>query len=172
MAPRRPSEAERALWRDAMRDVSPLGNEPPPPAAAPPPPEAPPPVIPPPASAAPSPRRPRSSPTGAGLDRRSAQRLKRGQMALEARLDLHGLTQAEAHGALRRFVARAQNDGLRAVLIITGKGGGEGVLRRAVPQWLAEAECRPYIIGTARAQPKDGGEGALYVLLRRRRDAT
>jgi DNA-nicking Smr family endonuclease len=172
MAPRRPSDAERALWRDAMRDVSPLGNEPPPAVAEPPAPEAPSPAAPivPPAS--PPPPRARSGPTGTGLDRRSAQRLKRGQMAIEARLDLHGMTQAQAHGALLRFLGRAQADGLRAVLIITGKGVGEGVLRRAVPQWLAEAECRLFIIGTAAAQPKDGGAGALYVLLRRRRDAT
>jgi DNA-nicking Smr family endonuclease len=175
MAPRRPSDAERALWRDAIRDVSPLGSAPPLVAEAVPAPAAPPVATPPAASPAVAPHRP-AGPTGAGLDRRSAQRLKRGQMAVEARLDLHGMTQAQAHGALLRFLARAHDDGLRAVLIITGKGGGkgsgEGVLRRAVPLWLAESECRARVIGTAAAQPKDGGTGALYVLLRRRRGAT
>jgi DNA-nicking Smr family endonuclease len=165
MTGRRPSETERALWRAATRDVLPLdGKVGPPQEEAPPPP-------------APMPARRRSSataPAAGGLDRRSALRLKRGQMAIEARLDLHGMTQAEAHAALLRFIAGAHDKGARMVLIITGKGGGasEGVLRRAVPLWLAAAECRARVLATAPAQPKDGGAGALYVMLRRRRALT
>ena len=171
MAARRPSQDERALWRAAVRDVRPLDA----PRAGPPPPDPPaaaaaPPVAAPPAAVAPR-RGATPAPQGVGLDRRSALRLKRGQMPIEARLDLHGMTQAGAHGALLRFLARAREGGTRAVLIITGKGGvgGEGVLRRSVPRWLAEPECRGSILATAPAQSKDGGAGALYVLLRRRR---
>lgn len=158
---RTPSGEERALWHAAMRGVTRLEPAPAPPA------EAPPARIePPPRAAAAPPDRP-----AAGLDRRSAQRLRRGEMRPEARLDLHGMTQEEAHRALAQFLARAQEDGLRALLVITGKGGAGrgGVLREAVPRWLAEAPNRGRVLGTAPAQPKDGGAGALYVLLRRRK---
>ncbi len=101
-----------------------------------------------------------------GLDRRSAERLRRGQRAIEARLDLHGRTQDEAHRALDAFVARAQDGGQRCVLVITGKSG---VLRAAVPRWLNEAPNRARLLAFSPAQPKDGGAGALYLLLRRRR---
>ncbi len=101
-----------------------------------------------------------------GLDRRSAQRLKRGQMAIEGRLDLHGMTQEEAHRALGAFIARSHDAGLRAVLIITGKSG---VLYGAAPRWLEEGENRGRVLAASRAQPQHGGTGALYVLLRRRR---
>jgi DNA-nicking Smr family endonuclease len=102
----------------------------------------------------------------ARLDRRTAQRLKRGQTPIEARLDLHGMTQVEAHEALARFIARSHASGLRAVIVITGKSG---VLRSAVPRWLEEGENRARIVGSSRAQAQHGGEGALYVLLRRQR---
>ena len=107
----------------------------------------------------------------AGIDKRSALRLKRGQTPIEDRLDLHGMTQAEAHRALNDFVAEAADAGQRCVLVITGKGrgGSEGVLRRMVPHWLNQAPLRPLILGVAQAQPRDGGSGALYLLLRRRR---
>jgi DNA-nicking Smr family endonuclease len=101
-----------------------------------------------------------------GLDRRSAERLRRGQRAIEARLDLHGMTQDEAHRALDAFIARAQHGALRCVLVITGKSG---VLRAAVPRWLNEAPNRGRLLAVAPAQPRDGGVGALYLLLRRRR---
>jgi DNA-nicking Smr family endonuclease len=106
-----------------------------------------------------------------GLDRRNALRLKRGQMPIEARLDLHGMIQAEAHRALAGFVARSHAAGRRVLLVITGKGtrDGEGVLRAAVPRWLAEPALRPLVLATAPAVPRDGGAGALYVLLRRER---
>ncbi len=109
----------------------------------------------------------------AGIDRRQALRLKRGQLAIEARLDLHGMTQTEAHRALAAFVARADATGKRALLVVTGKGhaagGTGGVLRAAVPRWLAEPALRERVLATAPATPRDGGSGALYVLLRRMR---
>ena len=107
-----------------------------------------------------------------GLDKRTAQRLRRGQIAIEARLDLHGLTQAEAHPMLNEFLGNAQAAGKRGVLVITGKGRadqGYGVLRRAVPTWLNQPPNRARIIAVHDAQPRDGGSGALYLLLRKRR---
>lgn len=111
----------------------------------------------------------------AGVDKRTAQRLGRGQLAIEARLDLHGLTQDEAHTKLAGFIRRSVAAGKRCVLIITGKGfkptGETGVLRKAVPRWLNEPSMRRDIVALRHAQPQDGGEGALYVLLRRDRAA-
>ena len=106
-----------------------------------------------------------------GLDRRNALRLKRGQLPVEARLDLHGLTQEEAHRALAGFVARGQAAGKRVVLIVTGKGSreGTGVLKEAVPRWLNEPAIRARVLAMATAVPRDGGDGALYILLRRAR---
>ena len=107
-----------------------------------------------------------------GLDTRTRLRLKRGQVDIEARLDLHGMTRVEAHGALGAFLADAQADGRRAVLVITGKGlgprGDVGVLRREVPRWLNQAPLRQRVRAFSYAAPRHGGEGALYVLLRRR----
>jgi len=108
-----------------------------------------------------------------GVDRRSAERLRRGERRIDARLDLHGMTQDEAHRALDAFLARAEQAGWRCVLVITGKGrpgtSAAGVLRTAVPRWLNEAPNRARLLAFTAAQPKDGGAGALYVLLRRRR---
>ncbi len=111
--------------------------------------------------------------SSAGLDRRNAERLKRGKMNIEATLDLHGMTQAQAHGALSRFVQRSEAAGLRCVLVITGKGIAKesgGVLRNQVPNWLNEPGNRERIIAFNYAQQGHGGTGALYVLLKRRRD--
>ena len=108
----------------------------------------------------------------ADVDARTLDRLKRGQLRPESRLDLHGLTQDKAHRALKRFLAQAQSSGTRCVIIITGKGRvseGGGVLRSQVPQWLNAPAVRPRILAFAPAQPRDGGAGALYVLLRRLR---
>lgn len=108
------------------------------------------------------------------LDRRSADRLKRGQLPIEARLDLHGLTQLEARRALDAFLAAGVAAGRRCVLVITGKGGmgGEvGVLRRAVPQWLNEPGNREKVLAFSYALPKHGGNGAIYLLLKRQRGA-
>jgi DNA-nicking Smr family endonuclease len=96
-------------------------------------------------------------------------RLSRGREAVAARIDLHGMTQDTARAALTRFVARSAGEGWRAVLVITGKGvGGDGVLRRRVPDWLAESPIRAHIAGVSEAHRRHGGEGALYVALKRR----
>lgn len=108
----------------------------------------------------------------AGVDERTMTRLKRGQMRPEARLDLHGLTQDEAHRELSAFIAEARGASRRCVIVVTGKGRvseGGGVLRRQVPQWLNAPGIRSHVLGFAHAQPRDGGAGALYVLLRRSR---
>lgn len=106
----------------------------------------------------------------AGLDRRSALRLRRGQHPIDGRIDLHGMTQAAAARALDAFLAESQAAGRRCVLVITGKGTtseGGGVLRREVPRWLNRAPNRARVLGFDYALPRDGGQGALYVLLRR-----
>lgn len=109
----------------------------------------------------------------AHIDYRTASRLRRGRLRIKGRLDLHGLSQAHAHAALRRFVSAAWQLGLRSILVITGKGnrtdGGVGVLRSAVPLWLNEPDLRPKVLSFTYARPRDGGEGALYLLIRRRR---
>jgi DNA-nicking Smr family endonuclease len=110
----------------------------------------------------------------APLERRFRQRLARGVDPLDARIDLHGRTQREAHAALMRFLRRAQADGAKTVLVITGKGGsahdaGHGVLRRQVPLWLELPEFRPFVLGFESAAITHGGEGALYVRVRRAR---
>ena len=156
---RKAESDERALWREAMRGVRRLDA-----AAAAPEPE-PAPMPPPKTRALPQPEKPPPVPRH-GLDRRSAQRLKRGRTAIDARLDLHGMTQSEAHRALAAFLAHAQKSGLRVVLVITGKSG---VLYGAVPHWLGEGDNRGRVLASGRARPPHGGEGALYVFLRRKR---
>ncbi|HSR55326.1 MAG TPA: Smr/MutS family protein [Alphaproteobacteria bacterium] len=110
----------------------------------------------------------------AGLDKRTAQRLRRGQIRIEGRIDLHGMTQAEAHANLSRFITSSAAKGRRCVLVITGKGlrgaAGTGVLRAQLPLWLNDAALRPLILSFAPAQPKDGGGGAFYVYLRKARE--
>jgi len=104
---------------------------------------------------------------------RERRRLARGRAVIDARIDLHGMTQAEAHVALRRFLHRHQADGANFVLVITGKGppnaarGERGVLRQQVPVWLTLPEFRRYVLGFDIAQRGHGGEGALYVRLRK-----
>jgi DNA-nicking Smr family endonuclease len=149
------------LWHQAVRDVAPLPGR-----ARPQPPL--------PTAPADEPRQMHApaAPDGVGLDRANAEKLKRGRHPIAARLDLHGLTQREAHRALADFVARSREFGRRCVLVITGRGlapTGPGVLKTAVPRWLAEPEFRRHILMVAPAQPQHGGAGALYVLLRRRR---
>ncbi len=99
-------------------------------------------------------------------------RVARGKEAIDARLDLHGLTQAQAHSALLRFLRNAHARDARLVLVITGKGRGDepGVLKRQVPQWLGLPEFRSLVVGFEDARIAHGGEGALYVRLRRARD--
>jgi DNA-nicking Smr family endonuclease len=169
------------LWQAALRDVKPLRKrKPPAPTVKPPPPASPSVEVP----AAPAKPRPTLSPllpiTGLrapGLDKASAERLKRGHYPIEARIDLHGMTQDDAHGTLGDFIAASARAGRRCILVITGKGlrrlgddmpaGEIGILRNAVPRWLNEAPNRARILAFATAQPRDGGSGALYVLLRR-----
>lgn len=117
------------------------------------------------------PRLPEITPgTTAGLDKNTAKRLRRGQMDIEASLDLHGMTQEAALNALSSFVETSFQRGRRCVRVVTGKGlRGEGVLRGAVPRWLNAMSLRPMVLSFTHALPKDGGEGALYILLRRRR---
>ena len=108
----------------------------------------------------------------AQLGRRERSRVARGKQAIDARLDLHGLTQDEAHGTLLRFLRTASARDARLVLVITGKGdrdGGRGVLRRQVPQWLGLPEFRSLVVGFEDAHIGHGGEGALYVRVRRER---
>ena len=109
------------------------------------------------------------------MDAGTHARLTRGKLAPERRLDLHGMTLAEAHPALAGFVRASQAQGLRLVLVITGKGsrgtgdtlGSGGVLRRQVPLWLSQAPLSPLILQIAEAHARHGGAGALYLYLRR-----
>ena len=181
--PKAPTGGDDAgLWDHITRDVAPLqGRRQPPPKPPPAPKKA----------VAPAARKPAAKPTpaapplpkraelpplapgaSAGLDKRTAQRLKRGQLAIDGRLDLHGMTQAEAHGALSAYLERAQGAARRCILVITGKGRvseNGGVLRTMVPRWLNAPANRARVLAITPAQPKDGGAGALYVLLRRLR---
>jgi DNA-nicking Smr family endonuclease len=117
-----------------------------------------------------------AQPPLAPLGRRLRQRVARGSRGIDKRIDLHGLTQENAHHALRRFLRTAQADGAQLVLVITGKGArsapfGEerGVLKRLVPQWLRLPELRTIVLGFEPAHASHGGEGALYVRIRRAR---
>jgi DNA-nicking Smr family endonuclease len=179
------SEEERALWESVARQAKPLRKRhraPKPEAAAPDAeaaivakPELSPKSHPP----AKIPRAPKPvvsvPPQLAPLGRRERSHLSRGRKEIEARLDLHGMTQTRAHRALSGFLQRAHSDGLTFVLIITGKGrtiGAEserGVLRRQVPLWLNLPEFRSLVVGFEEAHIGHGGEGALYVRIRRSR---
>jgi DNA-nicking Smr family endonuclease len=111
-------------------------------------------------------------PALAPMSRREKARLSRGRQEIDARIDLHGMTQARAHRALLAFLQRAHADGAVFVLVITGKGrvGGEqGVLRRQVPHWFELPEFRAVVVGYEQAHIGHGGEGALYVRVRRAR---
>lgn len=125
----------------------------------------------------------------AGLDRRSGDKLRRGQMPVDAKLDLHGMTQEGAHATVARFIERQHAAGARCVLIVTGKGGraagdpfqpkavpsrftfsgGRGILKEALPRWLNEPRLRQHIIAVQPASRAHGGDGAVYVLLKRKR---
>ncbi|MAV88957.1 MAG: hypothetical protein CMM67_12030 [Rhodospirillaceae bacterium] len=115
--------------------------------------------------------------SSAGLDKRFAQRMRRGKLEIEARLDLHGSNQYEAYQQLKSFIFRAHNQHKRLVLVITGKGNKNfddpikkvGILREMVPKWLNEDSIRDRIILFDYATQKDGGYGALYILLKKNR---
>jgi DNA-nicking Smr family endonuclease len=130
----------------------------------------------------------KSPPQITGLDRRTAQRLTRGQAEIERRLDLHGTGIEMARIRLLQFLHTAQSEGARTVLVITGKGDSPyarhtlhgsdhfhaperaGRLRRLVPEWFHEAEFRALVAGFQPAHPKHGGGGAFYVRVRRLRE--
>ncbi len=175
-----PTEAEIQLWRFATKDVAKLRGEdevvPPPPPVIAVPTALPPPPKPP---ALPKPRLKAAPPTlssGAmiDLDKATSERFRKGQLPIEAKLDLHGMTQEAAHYALNGFLDSHRRRGSRCVLVITGKGSklddsGQriGILREAVPRWLNEPGNRGHILAFSGAQPRHGGGGALYVLLKR-----
>lgn len=179
------SEEERALWHSIAKQTKPLRRkarivktaapalvEAPPPAAK----NAA-------ASKPPSPMRspkpklaaPKPAPALAPLGRRERSQLSRGRKEIDGRIDLHGMTQHRAHRALLTFLQRASHDGMTFVLVITGKGrtvGPEserGILRRQVPLWLGLPEFRVLVVGYEEAGIGHGGEGALYVRMRRGR---
>lgn len=166
------SAEERVLWTTVTKSIAPLRDAPATDEAA----EF---VAPlrhpaPVAKAAPMQSPPASTPPPlAVLGRRMKARVARGRAAIDGRLDLHGLTQGEAHAALLRFLRAAVSRGARLVLVITGKGargdGERGVLKRQVPQWLSLPEFRALIVGYEDAHVAHGGEGALYVRVRRSR---
>lgn len=106
------------------------------------------------------------------MDEPTLDKLARGRLPIEGRVDLHGMSQDEAYSLLYSFLHRAHAGGVRYVLVITGKGsssGGDGVLRRAVPAWLSTPAFRPLVSSHDHAARKHGGSGALYVRLRRTR---
>jgi DNA-nicking Smr family endonuclease len=115
----------------------------------------------------------------AALDRQTVRKLESGRLPVEARLDLHGMKQKDAHAALKRFLKGSQAEGHRHVLVITGKGAaaperksfyaeeGRGVLRQAVPHWLAAPDLAPLVVSFSAAPRRLGGDGALYVRLRK-----
>jgi DNA-nicking Smr family endonuclease len=131
---------------------------------------------------APKPRpKPAPAARNEALDRQTARRLERGRVAVEARLDLHGMRQREAHAALRKFLKWAVAKDYRHVLVITGKGAepdawasfykeeARGVLRASVPRWLAAPDLAHIVLSYSEAPRRLGGEGALYVRLRRKK---
>lgn len=108
------------------------------------------------------------SPPTPPADRGGEKRVRRGRVELDATLDLHGHTQASGRAALARLIADACEQGARAVIVVTGSGrAGEGVLKRRLPEWLAEPDLRPLVTGFAQAHRKHGGGGAYYVFLKR-----
>ncbi len=111
--------------------------------------------------------------TRLGLDPRLVTRLRRGEFAVQAHIDLHGMIQADAKAALEQFIVNSVRKGLRAVLVVHGRGlrspGGTPVLKHAAAQWLSHGLMGGYVLAFASARPADGGAGAMYVLLRRDR---
>ena len=174
--PRRLRDDERELWKDVTRSIKPMRRqieaEPEHAPAAPAKLKTSNKVRPTTAAPAPAKSKPRQLPTLAPLSRRMKQRLARGTEEIDGRLDLHGRTQAEAHAALLSYLRSAQNRGVKNILVITGKGTRElnserGVLKRQVPIWLRLPEFRSLVVGFEQAHVGHGGEGALYVRVRR-----
>ena len=114
------------------------------------------------------------------IDRATNQRLRRGQIQIDGRIDLHGMSQNQAYDALIHYIPTAYHSGKRCILVITGKGMAKsgniplaeqtiGILKQRTPEWLSEAPLNQYVLKIEQAKPKDGGAGALYVLLKRNR---
>ncbi len=119
---------------------------------------------------APAPPAPKRQQVSHVLDRPTLEKLSKGKLQIEGRVDLHGMTQSEAHALLLSFLQRAHAGGVRYVLVITGKGfssGGDGVLRRQVPAWLSTPPFRALVSSHDISARQHGGEGALYIRLRR-----
>ena len=162
------TQAERALWGVAMRGVRPLS------------PNSVLPVFPPLPEPAPAAEIIASLPVSGpaptripgAVDRATVERMKRGQVNVEARIDLHGMDQRAAFASLMGFIETSSRAGRRAVLVITGKGaisGGGGVLRRNAPNWLMSSPLAGRILTIQAAHTRHGGDGAFYVLLRRKK---
>lgn len=181
----KPGDEDKALWKAVTKDVKPIKRAVSPKAAPEPDKKTAPaplkkPIPAPPRHAVTIPKPPAvtlpprelSHGQAAGLDKRTLERLRRGQLPVEAEIDLHGHTQEEAHGALNTFIIGHAAVGRRCVRVITGKGNfrqGGGVLQTAVPRWLNEPPLQNSILAFTHARRDDGGAGALYVLLRRKR---
>ena len=167
------------LWGRMAQSVRPLPGRTPPPAPRPPEPTEMPESVEPPEAPAPALSGPPAlgSPAapGSGIDKRTARRIRRGALPVEARIDLHGLTREEAYRRLTGFIAESQAAGRRLVLVVTGKGRrsedgmAAGVIRREAPHWLSRPPNAARVLDTAPAQPRHGGDGALYVYLRKLR---
>lgn len=151
---RRASDEEKTLFRKTVAEASPQA------------------VI------QPRPRKSTAKAAPPGLDGTTRARLKRGEKAPDAKLDLHGMTQAAAHRALASFLQAAHKKGVRLALVVTGQGNPDreaagwaksphGVLKQMVPRWLNEGDLAAFVTGTAPAHVRHGGDGALYVYLRK-----
>jgi len=166
------SDEDRVLWNLVARSAKPLkgrkaAEEPPKPAA-----EEKMPSMAGVAQKAPvaAPAQPKRQHVTHALDRPTLEKLSKGKLQIEGRVDLHGMTQSEAHALLLSFLQRAHTGGVRYVLVITGKGfssGGDGVLRRQVPAWLSTPPFRALVSSHDVSARQHGGEGALYIRLRR-----
>lgn len=170
------SEEDLLLWQKVLKTVKPYaragkaapkpkkdkaGKEKTVPARAP--------VLP---SYTPAPPKAQAQKPAAGFDRATSTRLKDGKLEIEGKIDLHGMTQEKAHGALMAFIRRALKDEKRTLLVITGKGDAQkntGVLRRLLPLWLEESEFSRDVLALVQAKPRDGGGGAFYLRLRKKR---
>ena len=163
-------EDEKSLWKIVTKDVRKLGNK-----------EK--------ADAVPKPRRIRVKehipvipmaglelPSGGGIDRKTEDRVRKGEMSIDARLDLHGYTLTAAREKLLQFVIRSFASHKRNLLVITGKGKapgeswhvpGKGAINREFKLWLEDPSVKSYILSVAQAQPKHGGSGAYYIYLRK-----
>ena len=180
---RRLTDDEEQLWRRLRETVRPLRKRKPAEASDRPAPTAPAakavpkkprPVKPAPVVEPPKPP-PLAPPALAPFEEKTLRRLARGLVEVDSRIDLHGMRQERAFSVLGSFLRHAQARGDKIVLVVTGKGraseDGRGVLKQSVPAWLAHDELRPFVVGMEEAGRRHGGSGALYVRIRRRREA-